>query len=114
MAVHSIFYVRRDGSLHGRVAWNGEIGDLDGDFLDRSMLVACGLVVDGVSRFADLGNDFCVLSDYVDCDQHSGVYCDTAFLRKNIAKKAWGRAGTSGNYNIIYTHMRVCVKKPSL
>ena len=88
MAVRALFPVRFDGSLHGRFARVGEIVDFDRDFLDRRVFVAYGVAVDGVPSIANAGNDFRVLSDYLDCYQHSGVYRDTAVLAENFAKKA--------------------------
>ena len=85
MAVRTLFPVWFDGSLHGRVARFGKIVDFDRDFLDRRVFVACGVVVDGVSSIANAGNHFRVLSDYLDRDQHSGVYRDTLDLTKTFA-----------------------------
>ena len=97
-----------DGSLHGRVARIGEIGDFYRDFLAGRVLASYGLAVDGVPENANLGNRVCILPDYVDCDKYRGVSCDTACLAKDFAGAQRERF-VGRKYNIIYT--RACAKK---
>jgi len=64
------------------------------------MFFACGLDMDGVPRFADFGNDFSVLSYYVDSNHLDSVYRDTSAVEEDFEKN--GRIRSYGILNNVY------------
>ena len=78
--------MRFDGSLYGRFARFGEIGDFDRDFLDRRVFVACGMAVDGVPCKSYAGSNFYILSYFLVVDDGHGVCCNTNIVKENVTQ----------------------------